>query len=191
MRQRRVACGLLAILSVLGLVGCGGQGDTSATSTTTTPQSTTSLPSPAKPSTPTNTTAAVKAKIMADYRLSIATQSRGIVSNSPSFPYGQVLTGNALSTLKSTMTGAYVAGTKYSGGFRFVKGEVIAMNLKAKPATATVQSCVFDALKATSKSGAVQSSSTKVSREDELVLVGSRWKITESESFDKTEPGCA
>jgi hypothetical protein len=128
---------------------------------------------------------------MADYKFSIATQSRGIVSNSATFPYEQVLTGNALSKLRSVVTAAQMAGTKYSGGVRFVKGEVAALNLKAKPATATVQACVYDGLKATSKTGKVTTSAVEVSRQEQLVLVGGRWKPTEVKSLKKTEPGCA
>jgi hypothetical protein len=89
------------------------------------------------------------------------------------------------------MTGSYDIGTKYSGGVRFIKGKVTALNLKATPATATVQACVFDGLKATSKSGKVTSASTEVSRHDRLVLVGGRWKPTETTTLEKGAPGCA
>jgi hypothetical protein len=176
----------------LGLSACGG-GDDTTTQPTGSPLVETSSPAPSATPTPTpvDPTVAAKAKVMADYKLAIATQGRGIVSNHPAFPYQQVLTGNALSKLKSAMSGAQLAGVKYSGQVRFVKGEVTALNLKAKPATATVQSCVFDGLKATSKTGKVTASSGDTSRADELVLVDGRWKITESESFEKTEPGCA
>jgi hypothetical protein len=134
---------------------------------------------------------AAKAKVMADYKDFVATRSRGFVSNNPTFPYEQAMTGNALAAMKAVVTGAHEIGTRYSGGLRFIKGEVAALNLKATPATATVRACVFDGLKATSKSGKVTSSSMEVSKEDRLVLVGGRWKAIETKTLSKGEPGCA
>lgn len=128
---------------------------------------------------------------MADYKNFVATRSRGIVTNDPTFPYEQIMTGNALSATKSVATGANMIGTKYSGSVRFIKGEVVALDLKAKPATATVQACVFDGLSTKSKSGKVTSSSTEVSREDRMVLVDGIWKATETKSLSKESPGCA
>lgn len=186
----RTAFGMmLAIGLVLGVGGCGGEDK--APQSADTPSATVSTASPTPTPTAADPSAAVKAKIMADYKLSIETQSRGIVSNRPTYPYEQVLTGNALSALRSVVTGAQMIGTKYSGDIRFVKGKVATLNLTTKPATATVQACVFDGLKATSKSGKVTSSATQVSREDQLVLVAGRWKATETKSLDKGAPGCA
>jgi hypothetical protein len=201
MRLRRTACVLLALVSVLGIGGCGGQGNTSTTSDTPLPIPTVSSTSPTTPAAPTDPAAATKAKIMADYKTYIAARSRGIVSNNPTFPYEQVMTGNALSAIKSVVTGSQMAGTKYSGGIRFVKGEVAALNLRSKPATAMLQACIYDGLKAASKSGKVTSSSIETSSEDRLVLIDGRWKATETKSLDKNAeafaiswpsgPGCA
>lgn len=128
---------------------------------------------------------------MADYQVYVATRSSGIVSNDPTFAYEQVMTGNALSAIRSVVTGAKMIGTKYSGSVRFVKGQVATVNLKAKPATATVQGCVLDGLKATSKSGKVTGSSVETSTKDVMVLIGGRWKATETQALDKSAPGCA
>jgi hypothetical protein len=180
-----VAAGVL-----LGLSACGSDEKATPLSSDTpspTPSSPTASPTP----TPVDPTLAVKAKIMADYKNSIATQSHGIVSNNPAFPYEQVMTGNALASIKAVMTGSYNIGTKYTGGVRFIKGKVTALNLKATPATATVQACVFDGLKATSKRGKVTSASTEVSRHDRMVLIGGRWKATETTTLEKGAPGCA
>ena len=115
----RTAFGMtLAVGSVLGVGGCGGEDK--APQSADTPSAASSTPSPTLTPTPADPSAAVKAKIMAEYKLSIETQSRGIVSNRPTYPYEQVLTGNALSALRSVVTGAQMIGTKYSGDIRFV-----------------------------------------------------------------------
>jgi hypothetical protein len=174
---------------VFGLSACGS--DDNATQ----PAPVSSTPPPTASPTPTPTavdpTVAVKAKIMTDYKNFVATRSRGIVTNDPTFPYEQIMVGKALAATKSVATGANMIGTKYSGSVRFIKGEVVTLDLKAKPSTATVQSCVFDGLSTTSKSGKVTSSSTEVSRQDQMVLAGGTWKATETKSLSKESPGCA
>lgn len=180
-----VAAGLIA-----GLCACGGADADTTTRSIDSPLPTSSTPSTATP-TPVDPTVAAKAKVMADYQYYIATRSRGIVSNSPTFPFEKVMTGNALSAIKSAMGGTWTAGAKYSGSVRFVKGEVAVLNLKSKPATAIVQACVYDGLKLTSKSGKVTSSAVEVSRRDQLVLIGGRWKATETKGLNRSEPGCA
>lgn len=190
MRIRRTAFGMaVATVLLLGLGSCGDENKTPQAADT--PSVTTPTRTPTPTPTPVDPTTAVKAKIIADYKLSIETQSNGIVSNNPTYPYEQVLTGKALSALRSVVTGAQMIGTKYSGGVRFIKAKVTALNLTSKPATATVQACVFDGLKATSKSGKVTTSSTQLSREDHLVLIAGRWKATETKSLNKSAPGCA
>jgi hypothetical protein len=190
MQLRRTVFGsVIATGLILGLSGCGGNDH----ATQPTPVSDTPPPtaSPLATPTPVDPEAAAKAKVMADYKTYIAARSRGIASNNPTFPYDQVMTGNALSAIRSVVTGSQMAGTKYSGGIRFVKGKVASLNISAKPATAIVQACIYDGLKATSKSGKVASSSIETSSEDHLVLIDGRWKATETKSLDKTEPGCA
>ena len=186
----RTALGLVTMGLVLSVGGCGGAGKATS-SATDTPLVPVSSPSPSAPSTPVDPAAVVKAKVMSDYKTFVATRSRGIVSNNPTFPYEQVMTGNALSTIKSVMTGSRMAGTTYSGGLRFVKGHVSALNLRSKPATAIVQACVFDGLKATSKTGKVTTSSGEISKQDRLVLIAGHWKATETQSLEKGAPGCA
>jgi hypothetical protein len=190
MRIRRTAFGMaLATALALGASSCGGDDKTPRTADT--PSITSSTPPPTPTPTPVDPTAAAKTKIMADYQSYIAVRSRGIVSNDPTFPYEQVMAGRALAAVKSVVAGSQMIGTKYSGNIRFVKGHVATLNLKAKPATATVQACIFDGLKATSKSGKVTSSSIETSTNDRLVLVGGRWKATETQSLDKSAPGCS
>ncbi|WP_165952841.1 hypothetical protein, partial [Kribbella albertanoniae] len=141
--------------------------------------------------TPVDPTVAAKAKVLADYKRFIDIKARGYVSNIPTFPYEQVMTGDALAATKSVVAGAELAGIKYSGASRFLRGEVTALNLKAKPATATVQACVFDGLKSTSKRGKVTSLQDELSREDQMVLLDGHWKATETNAFDKSKGGCA
>ncbi|GAA1559827.1 hypothetical protein GCM10009804_15800 [Kribbella hippodromi] len=182
----------LAACLVAGLAACGGQSDKAAQTpetpllpATTPPPSVTPSPKPVDP------TAAVKAKIMADYKAYIADRSRGTVTNHPSYPYERHMTGNALSAIKSAVGGMYLIGTKYGGNMVFVKGRVAALNLKAKPATATVYGCVISNLTATSKKGKVRrDGGIRASTHDQLVLVGGTWKVTENQSNDPREPGC-
>jgi hypothetical protein len=190
MQLRRTLFGfVIATGLILGLSSCGGSDHaaqpTPVSDTPSPTASTVSAPPPVDP------VAAAKAKVMADYKDFVAIRTRGIVSNNPTFAYDQVMTGDALAATKSVAAGSQMIGTKYSGSVRFIKGQVVALNLKVKPATATVQACIFDGLSARSKSGKVTTSSTEVSREDRMVLVGSRWKATKTKSLAKDAPGCA
>ncbi|MFB6721203.1 hypothetical protein ACFCV3_13620 [Kribbella sp. NPDC056345] len=186
MKIRQTVCSTtLALGLLLGTTACGS--DTKTQPPAEQPRVAPTTPKP----TPVDPTVAAKAKVLADYKLFIDTQSRGFVSNSPTFPYEQVMTGNALAAAKSVMAGAQMAGLKYSGSARFLKGEVSALNLKAKPATATVRACIFDGLKSTSKRGKVTSLQDKLSREDQMVLVDGRWKASETKGLDKSQEGCA
>ncbi|GAA1559808.1 hypothetical protein GCM10009804_15780 [Kribbella hippodromi] len=183
-----LAAGLIA-----GLAACGGQADKAA-QTPETPllPATTPPPSVTPSPTPVDPTVAAKIKIMADYKAYIATKSNGMVSNHPTYPFERNMTGNALQSMKSWMGGMYLIETKYGGNITFVKGRVAALNLKAKPATATVYGCVIDNLTATSKKGKVRrSGGTHLSTHDQLVLVGGTWKVTENQSNDSKSPGCA
>jgi hypothetical protein len=135
---------------------------------------------------------AAKAKVLADYRTFVATRARGFVSNSPTFPYEDVMTGEALQAQKAGMTGAYEIGTKYSGSARFLRARVLSLNLQAKPATAKVQACILDSLASTSKSGKKQGGTPQeVSTDDQMVLVGGRWKTSVTKTLDKAAAGCA
>ncbi|HET6759535.1 MAG TPA: hypothetical protein VFH20_09685 [Propionibacteriaceae bacterium] len=190
---RRLSSTLLAAGMVAGLGACGGQAD-SVSQSSETPLVPTTPPRPSvSPSpSPVDPTAATNAKIMADYKVYVARRSSGTVTNRPTYPYEEFMTGNALSVLKSSVTGQYLIGTKFGGSLRFVKGRVAALNLKAKPATATVYGCVIDDLTATTKKGKVtRSGGIRMSTHDKLVLVGGKWKVTETQSNDSGEPGCA
>ncbi|MDX3007073.1 hypothetical protein PWY87_35755 [Kribbella solani] len=192
---RTLSGAVLAACLVAGLAGCGGQADKDkAAETPQTPLLPASAPpSSAKPTPkPVDPTTAAKAKIMADYKTYVGWRSAGVVSNRPSYPFEQYMTGNSLQVVKSLMGGMYLIGTKYGGSMTFVKGRVAAVNLKAKPATATVYGCVIDDLTATNKQGKVRrSGGSQMSTRDQLVLVGGRWKVTETQTNTPESPGCA
>lgn len=175
---------------ILGLSACGGDDKP----TGSTPVSTTPLPSatPTPTPTPVDPTVAAKAKIVTDYQNYIAARSRGLVSNNPTYPYDQVMTGNALQAMKSVTAGNQMIGRKYSGSVTYLKGTVTALNLKTKPATATVQACITDKLVLKDKKGkTLTGPPSNLSTSDKLALVGTQWKITETASEDASGPGCS
>ncbi|GAA2843717.1 hypothetical protein [Kribbella solani] len=191
---RTLSGAVLAACLVAGLAGCGGADKDKAAETPQTPL----LPASAPPSSATPTpkpvdpTTAAKTKILADYKAYVAAKSSGMVSNRPSYPFEQHMTGNALSAMKSQMGGMYLIETKYGGNIIFVKGRVAALNLKAKPATATVYGCVISNLTSRSKTGKVRKDGgLRASTHDQLVLVGGTWKVTENQSNKPQDPGCA
>jgi hypothetical protein len=192
MQLRRTLFGLVVAAGLLfSLAGCGGTDHgTQPTPVSDTPSPTVStIPTPTP--TPAGPVAAAKAKAIADYKNYVAFQSRGFVSNDPAYPYEQVMTGNALQAMKSVVGGMNLAGSKYSGSTTFLKGSVVALNLKAKPATATVQACVQDALVLKNKKGkTLTEPPAKVSTNDRLVLVGTKWKVTETTTYDAHAAGC-
>jgi hypothetical protein len=190
MPLRRTAFGtVVATGLILGLSSCGGH-DQAAPSADDTPLVPVSTPTP----TPTKTvdpTAAAKAKVLADYQRFTSVRGQGWLSNKPSYPYEEVMTGEALSAQKAVVTGADLIGTKYSGSLKFIKGSVVALNLKAKPATATVRSCVRDALVAKTKAGkTISAPPSYVSREDRMVLVAGRWKATDTKATGEGPDRC-
>jgi hypothetical protein len=192
MQLRRTALGtVIAAGLILSLSSCGGKDH----ATQPAPVSDTPAPTVSAASTPTpksvDPVAAAKAHAMTDYRNYIAFQSRGFVTNHPTYPYEQVMTGNALQAMKSFVGGMNLAGSKFSGSLTFLKGSVVALNLKAKPATATVQACLKDALVLKNKRGKTMSSPPqRVSTNDRLVLVGKLWKVTETTTYDAHSAGC-
>jgi hypothetical protein len=187
MTIRRTVFGVaLATASLLAISSCGGEDK--PPQTVGTPSATSSTPTPTP--TPVDPTVVAKAKVLADYKNFIAVRSKGITSNDPTFAYDQVMTGVALAATKSVASGSQMIGTKYSGSVRFIKGQVVSLNLKAKPATATVHACVFDSLSSRTKSGKVNTASTEVSRQDQMVLIGNRWKASFTKSLSKDAPGC-
>ncbi|MDX6250231.1 MAG: hypothetical protein QOF10_3591 [Kribbellaceae bacterium] len=192
MQLRRTVFGsVIATGLILGLTGCGGNDQaTQPTPVSDTPSPTMSTP-PTPTPTPVDPVAAAKVKVLADYKNYVAFQTRGVVTNDPVYPYEQVMTGNALRSMKSVVTGMNMMGRKYSGSLTFLKGSVVALNLKAKPATATVQACEMDALVVKDKKGkTLTAPPAKVSTDDRLVLVGGRWKVTETTTLDEHSEGC-
>jgi hypothetical protein len=183
-----VAAGL-----ILGLTGCGGDDQASQpTPLSDTPSATPFSPTPSVTPRPADPTVAAKAKVLSDYQTFVATRARGFISNSPTFPYEDVMIGEALQAQKAGMTGAYEIGTKYSGSARFLRARVVSLNLQAKPATAKVQACILDSLASTSKSGKKQGGTPQeVSTDDQMALVGGKWKASVTKTLDKAAAGCA
>lgn len=189
MTLRQTALGLAVAGGLLvGMSACGG--DDKTTSADELP---TSVPTSAPPSatpTPADPTAAAKAEVLKDYQEFLAFRARGMVSNSATFPYEQMMTGNALRAAKSYVGGMASVGSRFSGSYKYLKGSVVAVNLKAEPATASVQACAMDSLILTDKSGKQLTEATKVATDDKLVLTGGRWKVTETFSGEPTGEGC-
>jgi hypothetical protein len=188
MSLRRTLLGsIIATGLILGLTGCGGDDHASQpTPVSDTPAPTASTSTP----TPVDTTATAKAKVLADYQAYVAFFARGLVSNNPTYPYEQMMTGNALKATKSVTTGMQISGRKFSGTYKYLKGSVVALNLKAKPATATVQACAMDSVILRDKKGKALTSPAKVATNDRLVLTGGRWKVTETTTLDEHGEGC-
>lgn len=185
LRQKLLGA-IVATGLVLSLSACGGDDKPSGSVPATTP-----LPTPTPTPTPVDPSVAAKTKIIADYKNYVAFQSRGVVSNHATYPYDQVMTGNALQAIKSVTAGMEMIGRKYSGSLTFLKGSVVALNLKTKPATATVQACEMDALVLKDKKGKTLSKGPrKVATNDKLVLVGSRWMVTETTTLSEASAGC-
>ncbi|WP_405059690.1 hypothetical protein OG474_44150 [Kribbella sp. NBC_01505] len=186
MRIRRAVAGVVVVAGLV--IGCSSRGsDTPQTAGTPSGAPTTPSPTP----TPVDPTEVAKAQIMADYKVFIDTQSKGFVSNHPTFPYEEVMTGKALASTKSVMAASELAGTKYAASLRFLRGEVFSLNLKATPSTAMVYGCIFDGLTATSKKGKVTPAAGEVSTHDQVTMVDGRWKASDTDTLKKTEPGCA
>lgn len=172
---------------ILGTASCSGDDQT----TSSAPVSNTPPSTPSPIPTTVDPVAAAKAKVITDYELFINFRSQGWISNKPSFPYEEVMTGKALTSMKAVVTGAGQAGTKYSGTVQFVKGSVVAIDIEATPATATVKACVHDALVAKTKTGkTVSAPPAYVAREDRMTLVAGRWKASETKSTGEDSKGC-
>jgi hypothetical protein len=187
LRQKLLGA-IVATGLVFSLSACGGDDEP----TGSTPISTTPSPTVTPTPTPVDPTVAAKAKVIADYKNYIAFRGRGFVSNNPTYPYDQVMTGNALQADKSIASGNQMIGRKYSGSVTFLKATVTALNLKTKPATATVQGCITDALVLKDKQGKVLTDPpSNLSTSDKLIFVSNRWKITETSSEGASGPGCS
>ncbi len=189
MTLRQTALGLAVASGLLvGMSACGGDDKTATASDLPT-----SVPTDASASatpTPVDPTAAAKVKVLKDYQEFLDVRARGLLSNSPGYPYEQVMTGNALQTAKSYVGGMALINAKFSGSYKYLQGSVVALNLKGKPATATVRACAMDSIILTSKAGKAQNEAAKVSTDDDLVLTGGKWKVTETATLDDTGEGC-
>jgi hypothetical protein len=189
--RRTLLSAAITTALVLGLSGCGSKDDaTQQPSVSDTPSPTAPTVSKSTP-TPVDPVVAAKATVLADYKSFTVFRTRGFLSNDPVYPFEQAMTGNALKAMKSVMTGMNMLGRKYTGNLTFLKGSVVVLNLKAKPATATVQACAMDALVLRDKKGkALTGAPAKVSTNDKMVLVGKLWKVTETTTYDQNSAGC-
>jgi hypothetical protein len=188
LRQKLLGA-IVATGLVLGLSACGGDDKPTGSTPISTAPSPTATPTPTP--TPVDPTVAAKAKIMADYETYVAFRARGFASNNPTYPYEQMMAGNALQAMKSVTAGMQMVGRKYSGTMIYLKGSVAVLNLKAKPATATVQACVMDNLVLKDKKGkALTKGPAKVATDDKLVQVGTQWKVTETTTYSDASAGC-
>ena len=131
MTLRQTALGLAVASGLLvGMSACGGDDKTATASDLPT-----SVPTDASASatpTPVDPTAAAKAKVLKDYQEFLDVRARGLLSNSPGYPYEQVMTGNALQTAKSYVGGMALINAKFSGSYKYLQGSVVALNLKAQ-----------------------------------------------------------
>jgi hypothetical protein len=191
MTFRRAVLSLTMTAALIAVVtGCGGSDQTSPP-VTDTPSSTTPAPTPTPTPTPVDPTVAAKKKILADYAAYATFSANGLLSNRPTFPYEQRMTGNALQAIKSVTAGMEMTGRRFTGSYKYLKGTVVALNLKTEPATATVRGCAYDAIVLRDKKGKVLTDPpSKTSTKDQLVLIGQRWMVTETQTLDAADGGC-
>lgn len=181
----------LAIGLVLGVVGCSGD-DTSPQSADTPSAATSSTPVTPSATQSQDASSAAKVKALADYKYFVAVWTKGRTSGNPAYPYDQVMTGKALQMTKSVATADDLRGIKATGTVTFLRGSVVALDLKAKPATATVRSCELDRMSGVDKKGTqVYRPGGEVSTETTMALVGNRWKVSNKAVSGKDEGACA
>lgn len=176
MRQYRAVVAVCSLL--LALSACGGNDATQAASQTSVLPTATPSPTPtAKPTV--DPTTAAKARILADYAYFYAFYIKGALHGGVSYPYEQVMTGGALSAFKSFIAATKgLRGARFTGSAPFLGSEVTALDLRAKPATATVVACVIDNVTGTDKAGKrIFSPPGKVSRVDKVQLIKGRWMV--------------
>jgi hypothetical protein len=183
MTLRRTMFGMAMTAALTaGITGCGGA--QSSLPELDTASSTTPGPTPAPTTAPAATT-----KVLADYKYFFAFRSRGIVSNDAAYPFEKVMTGKALQTAKSMAGFAYLSGRRYSGSYKYLSASVATVDLKAH--AATVKGCAYDGLVLTLKNGKKQSTPGTVATTARLVLVGTRWMVTDTGISDAGSGGCA
>ena len=188
MTIRRTMFGVaLATGLALGASGCGGDDKTPQTADTP------SVTSPTPPPTPTaDPSSAATAKVLADFQHYVVVWSKGKTSGGATYPYEQVMTGQALKVTKSVASADRLRGIKAAGNLTFVRGSVVALNLRAKPSTAMVQACLLDEISGTDKKGTkVYKPAGKVSADVTLNLVDTTWKVASTALTEKGVDACA
>jgi hypothetical protein len=193
MPLRRTGFGSIAATAlILGLSGCGSDEHATPRPVSDTPQVTSSSPASSPPPTPVDPAAAAKAKVMSDYKYFVAFWTKGTLSGDPTYPYEQTMAGEALRVTKSASTADHLRGIKFSGSTSFLRGSVVALDLKAKPATARVQACELDQISGVdSKGKRAYNPAGQVSTDITLTLLGGRWKVTGQAVAGKDEGACA
>jgi hypothetical protein len=192
MTLRRTAVGLAAVVGILfGLSACG-DGDQATQSASQTPPVTPLSPTPSVTPTPVDPTEAARAKVLADYKHFVTFWTAGTISGDPTYPYEQVMAGEALRVTKSASTADHIRGIKFSGSTKFLRGSVVKLDLNAKPSTARVQSCELDQISGVDKKGKqAYKPSGQVSTDITLALMDGRWKVTGQAITGKNEGACA
>lgn len=169
-------CGLALLIA-----GCGGTPEARPGTSlpTITPSTTTPVATPTPTPTPVDPTTAAKAKVLADYANYHQVFLAGLVKGGANFRYDHVLTGEALAGMN-----AYIAfhkgvrGTRFSGSAKLTSSMVTAINLKSKPATASVRGCVIDGVTGVSKAGKpVVTPAGRVLKREQLRFLNGRWKV--------------
>lgn len=190
MPLRRTLLGsIVATGLILGIGGCGGEGKTPQTADT---PSVTSSTTSATPTPSEDPTAAARAKVLADFQQYVLVWSKGKTTGGATYPYEQVMTGQALKVTKSVASADHLRGIRATGSVTFVRGSVVALNLRAKPSTARVQGCLLDQISGTDKKGTkVYKPTGKVSADVTLNLVDTTWKVASTGLTEKGVDACA
>lgn len=186
-----------AVVGVCGLAllveGCGGsdKADPATSLPTMTPSATT--PSVAPTPTLVDPSTAAKTKVLAAYERYLNLFHQGLVKGGPNFRLEPVMTGEALAAAQSYFT--FHKGfrqNRFSGTAKLVSSKVTAINLQAKPATATVSACIDEKFTGTNKSGKrFAAPAGMIFKRDKLKLVGGRWLVYETDGIVATGTTCA
>ena len=190
MPLRRTVFGwVVSAALVVGVTGCGGSDEVTPKPVSGTPPVSPSSPTRSKPVDPTTV---AKSRALADYQYFVAFWTKGKLSGNPTYPYDQVMTGEALQLTNSVATADELRGITASGSVKYLRGSVVALNLSAKPSIARVQSCELDQITGVDKKGGqVYRPVGEVSSDTTLTLVGGRWKVSRKAVSGKEDGACA
>lgn len=192
MNRYGVTAAAIGLLLTLG--ACGG-GDKPAAASNETPlipsiTAPTATPSATRKPTPVDPTTAARGQVLAAYPVFYATLMGGLRDGGVAYRYDAVMVGAALEAAHSNQQ--ILKGfrrMKVTGTWQLLEARVSAIDLAAKPATATVTACVIDNLTGVDKNGKVTKPGGKISRRDMLKVVKGRWMVYSTQSLEKSY-GC-